>query len=813
MDKRKQSSRRAADSDVHPIKFWGNIAIAALGLLANIILLRNALQLPEAAISYVARAFHSLVILATSIVILLTIRGHQKSGAQVVFYTVITLFASGSFIYAESVFSASFSFVVITTIIITGLLPKESRRRSILMAGIALTITLLAAWINPSWRLPARTAAGAGLASAILFALILGVVVIRQTWNRIMSSIRAQITLGAGLLVAILSFVLVTYSVVTSRQAAIDSAEAESIAVAEAHAENVKSQIAPALDAARTLAYSLGVGKDPVHPEPLTRDQANAILRRVAEENPTFLGTWTIWEPNAFDGLDARFANTPLHDRTGRFVPYWVRVNDSVRGEAVRDYETSGLNDFYNLPRQTKQETIIPPFFYQVGGEDVLMTSLVVPIMENERFYGVAGVDIKIDFVQGIVDEIDLYDGTATAVLMTDTGTLIAVRDQPDQALQPATLLYPDFEQIQPRIAAGETFTSLSPDGQYLRVFVPVGVGETGSHSSLGLIIPFSAITAPATESALREVLISLGIIVLSLFVLWYLTGQLVRPVVDLTAVANTVSAGDLNAVADVKASNETGILARAFNSMTAQLRDMFDTLEQRVAVRTRDLATVAEVGTTTATILDSQRLLEEVVDLTKERFGLYHAHIYLLDDEGKNLVLAAGAGEPGRIMVEEGRSIPLNREQSLVARAARERKGVTINDVTKAPDFLPNPLLPNTRSELAVPMLVGGNLVGVFDIQSDQVGRFTESDIHIQSTLASLVGTSIQNVRTFERSQKQAELDALVNAIGQKIQRATSIEETLKVGVRELGLVLGAPEVSTSISRHGDSSTLTGRN
>ena len=128
------------------------------------------------------------------------------------------------------------------------------------------------------------------------------------------------------------------------------------------------------------------------------------------------------------------------------------------------------------------------------------MTSLVVPIMENDRFYGVAAVDLKIDFLQGIVDEIDLYGGQATAVIVTDQGTLVAVRDQPDQALQPATSIYPDFEQILPRIAAGETFTSLSPDGKYLRVFSPLDIGETGAHSSLGLIIPFSAITASVTE-------------------------------------------------------------------------------------------------------------------------------------------------------------------------------------------------------------------------------------------------------------------------------------------------------------------------
>jgi GAF domain-containing protein len=170
------------------------------------------------------------------------------------------------------------------------------------------------------------------------------------------------------------------------------------------------------------------------------------------------------------------------------------------------------------------------------------------------------------------------------------------------------------------------------------------------------------------------------------------------------------------------------------------------------------------------------------------------------LDENGENLVLTAGAGEPGRIMVAEGRSISLNREQSLVARAARERKGVTVNDVTQAPDFLPNSLLPDTHSELAVPMIVGGNVIGVFDIQSEQVGRFTDSDINIQTTLAAQLATSIQNVRQFEQSKSQADLESLVNAIGQKIQRTTTVDDTLQTAIREIGLALGASRVSAHI-------------
>jgi GAF domain-containing protein len=229
-------------------------------------------------------------------------------------------------------------------------------------------------------------------------------------------------------------------------------------------------------------------------------------------------------------------------------------------------------------------------------------------------------------------------------------------------------------------------------------------------------------------------------------------------------------------------------------------LRDFIVNLEERVAARTKDLATVAEVGTATSTILETDKLLKAVVELTKERFALYHSHIYLLDEKGENLVLTAGAGEPGRIMVAEKRSIPMSREQSLVARAARERKGVTINDVTKAPDFLPNPLLPNTRSEMAVPMLVGDTLIGVFDIQSDVAERFTDSDISIQTTLAAQLASSVQNARSYERSKEQADFETLVNEIGQKIQRAATMEDTLQTAVRELGTALGAQRVSANI-------------
>jgi GAF domain-containing protein len=113
--------------------------------------------------------------------------------------------------------------------------------------------------------------------------------------------------------------------------------------------------------------------------------------------------------------------------------------------------------------------------------------------------------------------------------------------------------------------------------------------------------------------------------------------------------------------------------------------------------------------------------------------------------------------------------------------------------------------LLPDTRSELAVPMIVGGNVIGVFDVQSDQIGRFTDSDINIQTTLAAQVATSVQNVRSFEQSKSQADLEFLINTIGQKIQLTTSVDGVLQTAIREIGLALGASRVKVQIGRSND--------
>ncbi|WP_420645532.1 tetratricopeptide repeat protein [Candidatus Leptofilum sp.] len=216
---------------------------------------------------------------------------------------------------------------------------------------------------------------------------------------------------------------------------------------------------------------------------------------------------------------------------------------------------------------------------------------------------------------------------------------------------------------------------------------------------------------------------------------------------------------------------------------------------EALLAKRASELEMVSRVSTSTTSIRETDKLLQEVVDLTKSHFGLYHVHIYLLDANGQTLILVAGAGDVGRQMVSEGHDIPLHRKQSLVAQAARSKQGVTVNDVRENPAFLPHPLLPNTRAEMTVPMIVSDQVIGVLDVQSDEVGRFTEQDIMIATTLAAQIGVALENARSFEKAQEAV---ANLNELTRGLTREGWQDFLVNRVVEDMGFVYDASQLTS---------------
>jgi nitrate/nitrite-specific signal transduction histidine kinase len=309
----------------------------------------------------------------------------------------------------------------------------------------------------------------------------------------------------------------------------------------------------------------------------------------------------------------------------------------------------------------------------------------------------------------------------------------------------------------------------------------------------------------PVETQTRNDLLLAVIVTVLAAVAAVGLAQVLAGPIIRLNAIAEKVAAGDLSVQAKVEASDETGTLATTFNKMVSQLSGLIGSLEQRVADRTKALTTSAEVSRRLSQSNNPHQLAVEVVEQVQAAFHYYHAHIYFLDDATGDLVMAGGTGEAGAAMLARGHKVPKGR--GLVGRAAETNAPVLVKDVTQAEGWLPNPLLPETKSEVAIPISTGKQVLGVLDVQQNVVNGLGEDDVSLLQSLAGQVSISLQNARTFEESRVRAELESMVNAIGQKIQRTTSMEDTLQTAIREIGLALGAARVSAMIgtSRLGD--------
>ncbi len=234
---------------------------------------------------------------------------------------------------------------------------------------------------------------------------------------------------------------------------------------------------------------------------------------------------------------------------------------------------------------------------------------------------------------------------------------------------------------------------------------------------------------------------------------------NIVGPVHRLTETAGQVIAGDLAIQAEVESQDEIGQLALNFNSMTTRLRQNITSLDKQ----RQQLSLVVEISRSLISILDLSDLLRQTVTLVKETFNFYHVHIYLLEEGSQNLILAAGYGEAGAEMKRRGHHIWLDSPKSLVAIAARTGQPVQVDDVRHDEEWLPNPLLPDTSSEVAAPIILGQRVVGVLDVQSSQVAGFDVQDVTIITIVAEQIAVALQNAQRFtETSRALAEAEKL---------------------------------------------------
>jgi GAF domain-containing protein/HAMP domain-containing protein len=231
------------------------------------------------------------------------------------------------------------------------------------------------------------------------------------------------------------------------------------------------------------------------------------------------------------------------------------------------------------------------------------------------------------------------------------------------------------------------------------------------------------------------------------------------QPIISLTETAEQVAGGDLNARADITHNDETGALAKAFNSMTDRMNQFIAELEDRVSQRTNDLEqrnqvlasrteqlrTVSKVAREIVTSQDLQILLNSVARLISERFGFYHVGIFLLDENNQYAVLRAANSEGGQKMLARQHKLQVG-QTGIVGYTTGVGEPRIATDVGSDAVFFNNPDLPATRSEMALPLKINDRIIGALDVQSTESNAFSQDDIELFTTLADQVAVGIYN-------------------------------------------------------------------
>ncbi len=236
-----------------------------------------------------------------------------------------------------------------------------------------------------------------------------------------------------------------------------------------------------------------------------------------------------------------------------------------------------------------------------------------------------------------------------------------------------------------------------------------------------------------------------------------------VRPLRRLTAAARRIAEGDLTARVEVSSEDEIGQLGAVFNDISGRLSSLITTLEARVAERTRNIEIAAQIGREATLTRDIDVLLQGTVNAIRDRFNFYHAQVFLLDDMGEYAVLRTSTGEAGRELLRRRHKLAVGSASIVGQVTQKKRTFITLDTQQSEVPHRFNPILPHTRSEMALPLQVGGKLIGCLDIQSVEPNAFDQDDVQIFQLLADQLAIAIDNARLLaEQEQRVREIDEL---------------------------------------------------
>jgi methyl-accepting chemotaxis protein len=560
-------------------------------------------------------------------------------------------------------------------------------------------------------------------------------------------------------------------------------------ALAGQQAEMVQRRLSVALQSARSLGQALkglkSAGK-------LDRDAANALIRSQLEAEPGLLALWTGWEPNSFDSRDKDFVGAPGHDDTGRYVPYWNRGSGQVSLEALTGYDKDGDGDYYLLPKRSGRETLVEPYVYKVGGKDVLMTSLSVPIVMDGKVVGISGVDIALADLQAEIGKLRPYS-TGHAALVSHSGKYLASVDATQVGKSVADLPQAVADALRQGTSAEVTVDDSANGGaRSLQRWVPVRVGASDTPWSFVMTVPEDQMLSGLKTLKLTSLLIGVGCLAaVSLALALMLDRLVLRPLggepAQAAAVARRVAQGDLCERVAAREGDGTSLMAALadmqakLGSVVAQVRDNADgvaTAATEIAQGNSDLSSRTEqqasaLQETAASMEQLTSTIRQNADNAQRASDLAHRACGSAQESG-NVV---------RQVVATMKDIQDSSQQ--IAAIVTTVDGIA---------FQTNLLAPNAAVEAAR----AGDQGRGFAVVANEVRMLSQRSAEAAREIKTLVATSVDRVEKGTSLVGQA--GAAVEGLVESIQGVSTLVADISTASREQSQ--GVEQVSSALGQ-----------
>jgi len=461
---------------------------------------------------------------------------------------------------------------------------------------------------------------------------------------------------------------------------------------------------------------------------------------------------------DGFLGVHPAFKQFILLDKQGNTLAYSSRSSRVL--SALFTIESQEA-----LAPTLSTKRYISPIYIDDATSEPLIVIAVQATNALGDVQGILVAEVNLKFMWDLVDQLKVGT-TGYAYVVDKTGTLIAYKDT---ALVLQQKNVKNINEVDRFVQSTIKSTDTSPG---LESYSGLnGSRVVGTHIPLGTPDWAVVVELPIREAyqsiytlLYQTLAIIIGIALLAGFIGSFGARFSVKSLAELSKIANEVEKGNMDVQVTPRGPAEIVNLAVAFNNMTRQLRDLIGNLERRVNERTQEierrsnlLRAVADVGKVVTSFRDLSELLNQTAYLIHENFGYYHVGIFLLDEYKEYAVLSATNSQGGRRMLERKHQLKVG-ETGIVGYVTQNAKPRIALDVGTDAVYFDNPDLPQTRSEMALPLVVSGQVLGALDVQSTEAQAFSEEDIATLQILAEQIAVAIQNAKLFNETRKALE-------------------------------------------------------